>query len=306
MGYMALMRNLRNFEEKGVDMDAILERIADKEQVLKSKQFPYRFYSAYKNVSRGYTKTALSKALQHSTHNMPSLRGKTAIFCDVSGSMSSLISEKSQVSLKEVGNLFGAISHSFCVEAIAGVFGEKLGIAELDRTNNILTNMGHLNDIDVGHSTNAYLILQYLLDKRIKVDRIILFSDMQCYDTTGYNESLAKYFKLYKKTINPKVVLYSIDLAGHGTLQFAEDDGSVIKIAGFSDSIFKFIEHYERGAKTLLDFVENYNKPKQVGSELAKKIMAAEPELKKLRKVKKNVKSKSVKSRNRKDAKRPA
>ena len=51
MGYMALLRNLRNFIEKGVKEDSIqyvIDRLTNPEQVERSKQFPFRFYSAAK------------------------------------------------------------------------------------------------------------------------------------------------------------------------------------------------------------------------------------------------------------------
>src|SRR5690606_15992047 len=50
MGYMALLRNLRNFEQAGVStdvLDAVARKIEDKDEAAKSKQFPMRFLSAY-------------------------------------------------------------------------------------------------------------------------------------------------------------------------------------------------------------------------------------------------------------------
>ena len=53
MGYMALLRNLRNFDQAGISRDtqmAVASTLADPEAVARSRQFPYRFWSAYKNV----------------------------------------------------------------------------------------------------------------------------------------------------------------------------------------------------------------------------------------------------------------
>ncbi|MET9731017.1 TROVE domain-containing protein [Streptomyces sp. NPDC006458] len=50
MGLMALTRNLRNFDEAGVSDEAaeqVAARLADPEEVRRSRQFPYRFLSAY-------------------------------------------------------------------------------------------------------------------------------------------------------------------------------------------------------------------------------------------------------------------
>ena len=68
-----------------------------------------------------------------------------------------------------------------------------------------------LQTADVGYGTNAYLPIQYLIDKKIKVDRIFLFSDMQCYDTYDGGNSLEDQLQLYRQTINPNVYFYVVD-----------------------------------------------------------------------------------------------
>jgi hypothetical protein len=53
MGHMALLRNLRNFDEAGVADEVAAKaaaRIADREQVAKGRQFPFRYLSAYKHA----------------------------------------------------------------------------------------------------------------------------------------------------------------------------------------------------------------------------------------------------------------
>src|SRR5690606_268338 len=65
MGIMALLRILRNFEEKGAE-EAIriaIERFTDADSVRSSKQLPFRWYQAYKNVTRSDIRDALHAAL---------------------------------------------------------------------------------------------------------------------------------------------------------------------------------------------------------------------------------------------------
>lgn len=50
MGYMAILRNLRNFLKHGVDLNLIAPILTDPQRVARSKQFPFRFYSAYRAV----------------------------------------------------------------------------------------------------------------------------------------------------------------------------------------------------------------------------------------------------------------
>ncbi len=96
MGYMALIRNLRNFEQAGVkpeQVKAICDRIADPKQVAESRQFPYRFLSAHLNTKGAQWLGALETALSYSTGNVPSLDGMTHILVDCSGSMDWLTDE---------------------------------------------------------------------------------------------------------------------------------------------------------------------------------------------------------------------
>lgn len=261
MGYMALLRNLRNFSEKGVDLEPVLKTIADPEKVAKSRQFPFRFYSAYKEVGTGKIKTALTTALKHSIANLPKLKGKTFMTSDNSGSMCSPLSERSKIQYIEVGALLQAMAFGFCEDSISSVFGEDFQVVEADQNDSIITNAEKFRNTNVGHSTNAYLVLNHLLANNIKVDRIMVFSDMQCYDSRNYwgeSKSLAELFKLYKIKVNKDVKLYSFDLTGYGTLQFPEDDGSVVFISGWSEKIFRFINLYENGDKGLVNFIENY------------------------------------------------
>ena len=53
VGYMALLRNLRNILSSNVSciaIDTVVNRLSDAEQVQKSKQMPFRFLSAYREI----------------------------------------------------------------------------------------------------------------------------------------------------------------------------------------------------------------------------------------------------------------
>lgn len=115
MGYMALVRNLRNFDEAGVP-DAVAElvaaRIADPEQVARSRMFPFRFWAAYKHTVSLRWGPALEKALTASLANVPALPGRTLILVDRSPSMFPGFAfstvNKSDIPLAEQAAVFGA------------------------------------------------------------------------------------------------------------------------------------------------------------------------------------------------------
>lgn len=111
MGYMALLRNLRNFDEHGVSdkvAETVARRLADPEQVAKSRQFPMRFLSAFNQVQSLRWGQALEKAIGHSLANVPALPGRTLILVDVSGSMSDRMSGRSELTRAEVAGIFAS------------------------------------------------------------------------------------------------------------------------------------------------------------------------------------------------------
>lgn len=52
VGYMALLRNLRNIVKCGADLKPVLDQLSDPERVRKSRRLPFIFYSAYHTLSR--------------------------------------------------------------------------------------------------------------------------------------------------------------------------------------------------------------------------------------------------------------
>lgn len=279
MGYMALLRNLRNFLKAGVDLKPVLARITDSNEVQRSKQLPFRFFSAFREVEqmkscegRHATLEAVCQALELSVVNLPKLPGVTLIAADNSGSMEATLSQRGSVRYADVANLMGAIAHSLCEEAVVGAFGTDFAPVELDSTESTIGRMHRFAKADTrGMSTNAYRVMQYLRGawrqarsdswcgatyerqdfkartEPIRVDRIILLSDMQCYDDRYFygGESLAAELRRYRAAVNPHVYVYSVDLAGYGTSQFPPDEPRVAMLAGWSERILEFISLFE-------------------------------------------------------------
>ncbi len=103
MPIMAKLRNLRNLLDKEVSkevVDDVVSALTNEKVIQNSKQFPFRFFSAYKSIENNDNKhagkllTALDTAMFISIKNPPLLDGVTAVFGDMSGSMSGTISAK--------------------------------------------------------------------------------------------------------------------------------------------------------------------------------------------------------------------
>ncbi|MGI8536257.1 MAG: TROVE domain-containing protein [Mycobacteriales bacterium] len=111
MGYTALLGNLRNRHETGVD-DAVAAqvaaRLADPGEVARSRQLPLRFLSAYRAVPSLRWAPTLESALQASLRNVPALPGRTLVLVDRSASMFGPLSARSAATRADAAALFGA------------------------------------------------------------------------------------------------------------------------------------------------------------------------------------------------------
>ena len=120
MGLMALTRNLRNFDEAGVP-DAIAkqvaERLADPAEVVKSRQLPMRFLSAYRAAPSLRWAWALEQAITHSLANVPALGGRTLILVDTSSSMNDGFSKDGTLKRWDAAAVFGVALGSRCADA---------------------------------------------------------------------------------------------------------------------------------------------------------------------------------------------
>lgn len=271
VGYMALIRNLNNIGKVKVSdthWKSLMATIADEKRVRGSKQLPFRFYSAlaYNEETDPFRKkelaTALGTALGHSVANLPKLAGRTVCAADVSGSMDSALSKNSKVSFKQISCLMTAMTNKFSENALAVVFGEKLGVLP-DLSGNILSDTQKLMNAQVGHSTNGYLVFQYLNTQKIQCDRVIIFTDCELYHSgstwAGYGSSgsINTEFEHYLKNVNPQCKLYLVNLNSYGDVPINTKNKNVVLVSGWSERILEFIATHEESQET---FVARINK----------------------------------------------
>ena len=262
VGYMALMRNLRNMLETQVshsDMKMVCNRLADPAQVAKSKQLPFRFLSAYRemeyvnSLSTKAVMQALESAVMVSASNINGFDENTRVLLasDVSGSMYTSISPRSTVHLYDVGLLLSMLFRNTCDQVIAGIFGDRWEVVNLP-TNNVLAATRRLNKMEgeVGYSTNGYKVIDWLIKEQKVMDKVMMFTDLQMWDSSGRNKEFETSWKQYKK-IAPEAKLYLFDLAGYGQAPLRVESHDVFLIAGWSDRIFDVLAALEKGNDAL-------------------------------------------------------
>jgi len=257
MNYMAMIRNLRNcLQDSSVtDEDVLLlcDMISNRRAVLNSKLLPFRFLSAYREIEKidhplvPQIMDSLECAAMTSIKNIPYLKGTTLIATDVSGSMFTTISNSSSIRLYEVGLILSMLAKKICQYSITGIFAEKWLVVNLSKyADGILSNTKKLESLTekVGYSTNGYKAIEYLIDNDVPVDRIMLFTDTQMWNSFMDGKHFAEEFLKYQRRHN-KVKLYIFDLAGYGNVMIPQRTKNVFVVSGWSESVFKFVEAME-------------------------------------------------------------
>jgi 60 kDa SS-A/Ro ribonucleoprotein len=267
LGYMATMRNLRNMLEANVSaahVKKICAYLANEKAVAGSKQLPFRFLAAYREMkaltANGYTAyvmEALEQAIMYSVVNMKGfdLDTKVVIACDVSGSMQQPVSAKSKVLLYDIGLLLGMLLQSKCNNVVSGIFGDRWKTVSLPK-NGVLTNVDafYKREGEVGYATNGYLVLQDLVSRKYKADKVMMFTDTQMWDSNTANTSnqnTLMYQWAQYKMIAPNAKLYLFDLAGYGKTPLRVEQNDVYLVAGWSDKVFDMMEAMENGVSAL-------------------------------------------------------
>ncbi|WP_437075409.1 TROVE domain-containing protein [Streptomyces sp. enrichment culture] len=278
MGLMALTRNLRNFDEAGVS-DAVAEqvaaRLADPQEVRRSRQFPYRFLSAYRMVPSGRWTHALERALAASTANVPALPGRTLVLVDTSGSMLGQVSAKSMIRHVDVGALFGvALAARGCEVDLWG-FADRAFRHPLERGGPVLpqTEAFCARVGEVGYGTETVAALREAYDGH---DRVVIVSDMQAFAYPGHGavhrrvtaappalvwgprgwqrkagtpaQPVVQAEPLsVSDAIPADVPLFGIDTTGYAPASLDTGAPHRYEIGGFSDQLFTMVDLLSRG-----------------------------------------------------------
>lgn len=257
LGYMALLRNLRNILSNGADIDEVVKNLTNEKSVLNSKQYPFRFFSALRELQRldgaGVIDTAslrkvmnaVAVALDISVQNVGNVPGDSIVIIDCSGSMNAQVSEMGTVSMKEAAACLAAIMFKACSNAYVYAFGESSRLLDIRQNSSAFDVVEKVLNANVGYATYAYKAFQDATDKKLKASRIILLSDMQCYHDGAQN--LQHYLTEYKKHVNSNVWFHSINMNAHDATAQVAPANKINLLSGFSDKILATLLATETG-----------------------------------------------------------
>jgi hypothetical protein len=278
MGHMALLRNLRGvFEE--VEDTAFCKKYLEKLKsgVLDGKQFPFRYHSAIKAIEGSYKchhkpliVDALEECMDIALDNFPKLKGKTMCLSDNSGSAWGAInSEYGSVTIAEIDNLSSVITSACSDEGYVGKFGDKLVVSPVSKRRGVLSQAQTItknNSRDVGGATEGgiWKFFRDAIKNKEHYDNIFIYSDQQAghgglygtyEDKTEYTKlgfahySYVNVFKLvqeYRKKVNPKVNVFSIQTAGYTNVVIPEMAYRTAIMYGWTGKEAVFAKEYIR------------------------------------------------------------
>lgn len=253
MGYMALIRNLRNFEGAGVSgdvLDKVAARISDPEEVAKSRQLPFRFLSAYfatagirrdgydsyygkaPVVSGGSLRFGfpLEQALNASLTNVPALKGRTLILVDRSGSMWGSPSKHTSMNFADSAAIFGAALALRAEDATLVQYGDTAEEVKFRKGDSVLALVNKFKGMGGTATTRS---LQKFYDP--SYTRVVLITDEQAnYYGTAPSD-----------VVGSNVPMYTFNLVGYAT--GGPEKRNRVTLGGLTDQSFKLIPLLEAG-----------------------------------------------------------
>ena len=253
MGHMAMLRNLRGVFTEIEDIDFCKEYMQKlKDGVVKGKQFPFRYYSALRAVENSGCNhkpiiiDALEECMDIALANYPKLKGKTMCLSDNSGSAwGAVTTEYGTVTVAEIDNLSSVITACCSDEGYVGKFGDKIIVNPVSKRKGVLSQAKEITRNrydDVGGSTEGGIweFFYNAIKNKEHWDNIFIYSDQQaghgglygtlshkrdygrlgygCGWNGGYGDGYINVFKLiqeYRKKVNPKVNVFSVQTAGY-------------------------------------------------------------------------------------------
>lgn len=240
--HMALLRNLRGIAEEKPSFET-MKLICDelKMGVPYGKQFPFRYWSAYKAIEETTIPhkililDTLEECMDISCDNMPKLKGRTACLSDNSGSAwGAFTSEYGSVTIAEIDNLSSIITARNSEEGYVIKFGDTFKVFPISKKVPILHQLKEMGDgyDDIGGRTEngIWEFLSKSTKSGDRWDNIFIYSDQQAghgglyginpsnYREFSYHDLYIDVMKMindYRHKINSYVNVFSVQTAGY-------------------------------------------------------------------------------------------
>lgn len=218
LGALALIRNIRNMTQAGLDNSDINSAIRDMkvERVL-----PFRFITAARHNVQ--FEPVLEESMMKCLEGKDKYPGKTVLLIDVSGSMDSSISDKSEVIRIDAACGISILAREIYKDVRVFTFSEKL--AEIPARRGFALRDAIKNSMPHG-GTNLGGAINYI-NQNVTYERLIVFTDEQSHDSVSA----------------PKAKGYMVNVS---TNKNGVGYGAWNHIDGFSEAILDYVHQLEQ------------------------------------------------------------
>lgn len=237
MGVMALVRNLRNFDQASISeaaVEAVIAKVTDPAEVAKARLFPYQVWAAYKNAPSDDWKRALGRTLEHTVGNVPALDG-TLVVIDTSGSMQAAVSQRSTMSRVEAAAVMGMATAKRATDVDVVIFGQDNALVPgldggsvLAGVDRVVRSVG-----SVGHATFGHTAIARWYNPR-RHRRVVMFTDDQQHDSGQVR-------------LDHVPLIYTFNLAGYRPSALPAGERGRYSLGGFTDATFRAMAVLESG-----------------------------------------------------------
>jgi 60 kDa SS-A/Ro ribonucleoprotein len=220
LGALALLRNLRNMREAGVDESLVLSALGS---MSTARVLPFRFLAAARYAPRW--EEALEQTMLKCVAEADKLPGKTIVLVDVSGSMTAPLSRRSEMQRTDAAYGLAVLLREIAEKVAVYSFSDNLvevparrGFALRDAIN---ASQRH-NSTQLGNAVEK-------LNRNEKCDRLIVITDEQAHD----------------KVPAPRGKGYLINVASYKN---GVGYGKWMHIDGWSEAVIEYIRALEQTA----------------------------------------------------------
>lgn len=176
LGYLALLRNLRNMQQAEVDSALVFKALA--EGAANSKALPFRYVAAARAVPMW--EPQIDAAMQTSMRSLDRLPGRTGVLVDVSGSMNEQLSAKSDLTRLDAAAALAVLVRGIADDARVFRFNTSV--------NEVPARHGMALIDAIGRAGGGTMLGRAVREVRAawpQMDRLIVVTDEQSSDTVG-------------------------------------------------------------------------------------------------------------------------
>jgi TROVE domain-containing protein len=220
LGALALLRNLRNMREAGVEEPLVLAALGE---MSTARVLPFRFLAAARYAPQW--EEALEQAMLKCVAGQEKLAGQTVVLVDVSGSMTALLSHRSEMQRTDA---------AYGLAVLLREIGEKVAVFSFsDSLVEVPARRGFVlrDAIDASQRHNSTQLGKAVteLNQKHGYDRLIVITDEQAHDSVS----------------SPKGKGYVINVASYKN---GVGYGKWTHVDGWSESVVEYIRALEQTA----------------------------------------------------------